>query len=131
MGSPLFESNLQENSMLNEITLFKTRYWRKWLKIKNLIVCLIIAGLNILTGIIEMTTDNEIINIEWLLQILHVFDCLHGKQLFHICLKDDNIVCDFRYFTSRKNNTLQASINGVQMSQEKFVKCTAIVICKK
>ena len=44
------------------------------------------------------------------------------KIFFHECLKDNRTIYDLRYFWSDENNTLHASIIGLQISDTEYKK---------
>lgn len=94
---------------------------------KKLIICLIATGLIILGGIAEtFLLANNSQDYEYEVDIKNT-TCVRSinmgnKLFFHICLKENKIVYDLRYFWPDVNNTLQASVNGVQMSGKKFNK---------
>lgn len=94
---------------------------------KKLIICLIATGLIILGGIAEtFLFANNDQDYEYEVDIKNT-TCVRsinmGKKLFfHICLKENKIVYDLRYFWPDVNDTLQASVIGVQMSRKKFNK---------
>lgn len=124
MGSSLFEGDLQEAATLNETSVSKGKEMNDN---KKLIICLIAAGLIILTGIAEtFLLANNGQDYEYQVDIKNT-TCVRsiylGKKLFfHICLKENKFVYDLRYFWPDVNDSLQASIIGVQMSREKFYK---------
>lgn len=44
------------------------------------------------------------------------------KIFFHECLKNNKTIYDLRYFWTNENNTLHASIIGLQISAAEYIK---------